>query len=521
MSLREYVRKRDFHKTAEPRGRVAKARAGERRFVIQKHAATRLHYDFRLELDGTLKSWAVPKGVPFAKGDRRLAVQVEDHPLEYAEFEGIIPQGEYGGGTVMVWDRGTYECLGGDPARDLARGKLHFALRGKKLRGEWTLVRIKGGEDHQWLLIKSDRDLRPIGKKRDDESVATGRTMALIARERDATWHSKAESEKPRKLRFIEPMKAKLVAAPPSGAQWSYELKFDGYRALALKEGRRVELLSSNSKDFTARFPDIAAAIGELSAKSAIFDGEIVALDSAGRSSFQALQAYALGTERPPLLFYVFDLLRHDGKDLRALPLHARRERLQSLVQPADGVVRFSPDLGHGPARLLAEVRERGLEGIIGKRRDSKYEPGRRGGAWIKLKCVQEQEVVIGGCTPPAGTRKHFGALLVGFYARGKLQFAGKVGTGFNAALLKALHARMEALRVEGCPFANLPEKQGGRWSQNITPREMKRCRWAEPRLVAQVRFTEWTRDGKLRHPVFIGLREDKDARKVVREVPA
>ncbi|MEA3213109.1 MAG: bifunctional non-ous end joining protein LigD [Chthoniobacter sp.] len=522
MSLREYVRKRDFARTREPRGKAGRKASKAARFVIQKHAASRLHYDFRLELGGTLKSWAVPKGIPFVKGDKRLAVQVEDHPVEYADFEGIIPEGQYGGGTVMVWDFGTYEPFGTNPAKDLAAGKLHFQLHGQKLEGEWTLVRIKGEDDRQWLLLKSGESVKPLSKKRDDESAQSGRRMTQITSARDAEWQSNrdADEELP-KLKFIEPMMAKLAAKPPTAGDWSYELKFDGYRALAMKTGAQVQLWSRNEKDFAGRYPEIAEAVAALSVRSAILDGEIVALDDAGRPSFELLQALETGVARPTLAYYLFDVLQADGEELLSQPLSRRRERLQRIIQGVSDPIRLSADLGADAHRLLAEVRARQLEGIIGKLRNSKYEPGRRSGAWIKLKCHNEQEFVIGGYTPPEGTRKHLGALLVGYFEGKSLRFAGKVGTGFDTAMLKTLKKNLDALHRPSCPFADLPEKRGGRWTQNITPREMKLCHWVEPQLVAQVRFTEWTRDGKLRHPVFVGLRPDKDAAEVVREQPA
>ncbi len=516
-TLGSYHAKRDFSRTAEPQGKIAR-RSG-RRFVIQKHDASRLHYDFRLELGGALKSWAVPKGVPFKKGEKRLAMQVEDHPLEYADFEGIIPKGQYGGGTVMVWDRGTYRALSPHPHKDLTAGKLHFALDGDKLQGEWTLVRIKHGEDNEWLLIKSSESAPSVSRKKDNESAITGRSMARIAREKTAPWRSGRE-ESAAKLEFIAPMKATLAAAPPADGDWLYELKFDGYRALALKDGSGVRLLSSNAKDFSARFPEIAEAVATLPSRTAIFDGEIVALDAEGRSSFQMLQALDTGEERPPLAFYIFDLLHHDGANLVGEPFHQRRKKLAALLRRTSEPIRYSAEIRGDPKRLLQEVQQRGLEGIIGKQRDSRYEAGRRSRGWIKLKCVTEQEFVIGGYTPPEGTRKHFGALLVGYFRGKNLEFAGKVGTGFDDARLKALIAKMRPLHLETCPFANLPEKQPGRWMQNITPREMKRCHWIEPALVCQVRFGEWTRDGKLRHPVFLGLREDQAARAVMRETP-
>jgi bifunctional non-homologous end joining protein LigD len=517
MSLRAYTKKRDFSRTSEPSGK-AKAKRGEAHsFVIQKHDASRLHYDFRLEVDGTLKSWAVPKGVPYKRGDKALAVQVEDHPLAYADFEGVIPKGQYGGGTVMVWDRGTYDVLGGDAKKDLAEGKLHFALHGNKLDGEWALVRMKRSDDNEWLLIKSGEDMRPVSKERDDQSSISGRTMARIARERNAVWNSRSANPK-FDWDLVPPMKATLVGEPPSLGHWIYELKFDGYRVLSGKNGDEVRLRSTNGKDFTKRYSEIADTLGALRAEQVILDGEIVALDDKGRSSFQLLQALETGSERPPLAYYVFDLLLHDGADLQKSPLSERRERLEKLLKEVDDPVRFSAEIRGDPKKLLEEVRKRGLEGLIGKRHDSVYEAGRRSRSWIKLKCVAEQEMVIGGYTPPEGNRKHFGALLVGYFERGKFRFAGKVGTGFDAALLKSLHQKMRDRSRATCPFANVPEKLQGRWSQNITPREMKQCKWVKPELVCQVRFTEWTRDGKLRNPVFIGLREDKSASEVVRE---
>jgi bifunctional non-homologous end joining protein LigD len=461
----------------------------------------------------------VPKGLPLKKGEKRLAVQVEDHPLEYAAFEGVIPEGEYGGGTVMVWDAGTYESLGsGETGKDIGEGKLHFALHGKKVNGEWTLVRIARAE-HDWLLIKSGEDTRPVSKKADDESSLSGRSMARIARERNAEWRSGRE-ETVEKLKFIAPMKATLVAKPPGHGDWMYELKFDGYRAQALKSGGEVRLLSGNAKDLAGRFPEIAEAVGGIGARSAVLDGEIVALDEEGRSSFQLLQALEMGESRPPLAYYVFDLLHLDGADLLGKPIEERRKRLSGLLRGVAEPIRESGEIRGDPEKLLEEVRRLELEGIIGKLRGSVYESGRRSHAWIKLKCVFEQELVIGGYTAPEGTRKYFGALLVGFYQGKELRFAGKVGTGFNGALLKSLYGKMGGLSRESCPFVNLPEKEQGRWAQNITPREMSRCHWVEPKLVCQVKFGEWTREGKLRHPVFLGLREDKGAGEVVRERP-
>lgn len=520
-NLREYKRKRDFKVTAEPSGKkTSSARKKQARFVIQKHDATRLHYDFRLEVDGVLKSWAVPRGIPFKKGDKRLAVHVEDHPIEYGEFEGIIPKGQYGGGTVMLWDAGEFEPLGGNPADDIEQGKLHFAVHGTKLDGEWTLVKLARSEKDEWLLIKSGEDTKPISERKDNQSYRTGRTMAQIAAAKDEQWQSDTDAPVA-KLPFIAPMKATLVEEPPSRGDWLYELKFDGYRAIALKSGRGVRLMSRNEKDFTARYAEVAEAVQDLQVREAIIDGEIVALDPEGRPSFQLLQALELGSARPTLAFYVFDLLRVNGKNLIKQSLTERRAQLRKVLEDASEPIRFSASIEGDPNQLLKEVQRRGLEGLIGKDANSQYEPGHRSHSWIKLKCVREQEVVIGGFTKPEGTRKYFGALLVGVYEGKTLRFTGKVGTGFDVAMLKMLHQRMKAIEQDKCPFADLPQRTQGRWQQNITPREMKLCTWVKPELVCQARFTEWTDDGKLRHPVFIGLRQDKPAHQVVREKPA
>jgi bifunctional non-homologous end joining protein LigD len=573
MGLKEYKRKRDFKKTAEPAG-AAKASGRKNpalHFVIQKHDASRLHYDFRLEMEGVLKSWAVPKGLPWAQAEKHLAVEVEDHPIEYADFEGIIPEGQYGGGTVMVWDRGTYELTPpGDPVEAVRKGKFHLILHGDKARGEWALIRIRPQDGkNQWLLMKTAGGVKPLSKKRDDQSVKTGRTMKQIASARDAEWQSNRANEKdsfkariakaarnaslkkkdeseveavhqtarapskqsdpfvdtslaglPKaKPRFIEPMKPKLVEHAPTTGDWLYELKFDGIRALAIKNGRTVQLISRNEKKLNDRFPEIAQAAADFDAHECVVDGEVVAMDKEGRSSFQLLQRAELDDRDAPLAFYVFDLLQWDGRSLITLPLMVRKELLTRLV-PTGDVIRFSGALGSDAKTLLPEIKRRGLEGLIGKQRNSVYEPGRRSGIWIKLKCVTEQEFVIGGFTPPAGARKHFGALLVGYYSEGStfLRFAGKVGTGFDTKLLSSLHKRMRAEERNTCPFTDLPSKQNGEWVQGITPSMMRKMHWVNPKLVCQVKFSEWTRDSKLRQPVFVGLREDKDPREVVRE---
>jgi bifunctional non-homologous end joining protein LigD len=560
MSLEQYKRKRDFSVTAEPKGGKAKPRPkrvpGASRFVIQKHDARRLHYDFRLEMEGVLKSWAVPKGLPWKQGEKHLAVEVEDHPIEYETFEGVIPAGQYGGGTVMVWDRGNYYVHGEQPLQAWKEGKLHLVLEGEKAKGDWALIRIRGhGEKNQWLLLKSDADVKPISKKRDDESVKSGRTMKQIAQDRDAEWQSHREENReptlrdrvrqavaktatakdrarasranrvklPEKLpaakpRFIDAMKPRLVDLPPANGDWIYELKFDGIRALAIKDGSKLKLISRNENDLTKRFAEIAEPLVDLPCDECVIDGEVVAVDEEGRSSFQLLQAREMEAKKAPLYYYVFDLLQLDGKDLIHLPLTNRKELLQGVIADLPEPIRYSGAIGGDAKTLLQEVKRRGLEGIIGKLATSLYEPGRRSGAWIKLKCVDEQEFVIGGYTPPGGARKHFGALLVGYYEKDRLLFAGKVGTGFNSKLLATLHKKFRAEEREDCPFADLPSKQGGQWVQGITPAMMRKCHWVNPVFVCQIKFAEWTRDGKLRQPVFVGLREDKSASEVTRE---
>jgi bifunctional non-homologous end joining protein LigD len=560
MGLAEYKAKRDFQKTAEPKGGkpLPKAVRGASRFVIQKHDARRLHYDFRLQMEGVLKSWAVPKGLPWKKAEKHLAVEVEDHPIEYEDFEGVIPEGNYGGGTVMVWDRGTYYIYGEQPVKSLKEGKLHLVLDGKKARGEWTLVRIRGRDNdkNQWLILKTGADAKPISKKLEDKSVKTGRTMKQIAQARDAEWESNREEKDPSarstlkarikaavagrdrparrrpgptvvgsladlptaKARFIDPMKPRLVENPPTAGDWIYELKFDGIRLIAVRTGKKVSLLSRNKNELAGRFPEIVEAVKSLPARECVIDGEVVALDEEGRSSFQLLQAREMEGRKSPVYFYAFDLLQLDGKSLIGLPLEARKNVLEKLCADAGDPIRYSGVIGVDAKALLDEVKHRGLEGIVGKQRTSVYEPGRRSGAWIKLKCANEQEFVIGGYTPPQGSRKHFGAILVGYYENKKLVFAGKVGTGFTTEWLSVLHKKFRAEERSDCPFVDLPSKQNGQWVQGITPSMMRKMHWVNPVFVCEIKFAEWTRDGKLRAPVFLGLREDKKASDVVRD---
>lgn len=578
--LREYKAKRNFSRTREPAGRARLLAQREApAFVVQKHDASRLHYDFRLEMDGVLKSWAVPKGFPTRRGERRLAVQVEDHPVEYGGFEGTIPEGNYGAGTVMVWDRGTYRVGGNDPAGALASGKLHLSLQGKKLKGEWTLVRMRPRDKEakpQWLLLKSGTDVPSFSPAAENRSALSARNLKEISgASKKNEWQSdrmgrgsvaspasrskaSARSERTRngakdprskranetgtkahgigvsartglslmslprmKPAFVEPMKALVREHLPEGDGWCYEIKFDGVRALAVKDGKRVTLWSRAGNMLGNNYPEVLEALSSLRAGQAVLDGEIVALDSLGRSDFQLLQSYLTHQEpKPPLFYYVFDLLNLDARNLMHLPLSTRKDLAESLVKEVSQTIRFSPGIQAEREKLIREMKARGLEGILAKRVDSKYEPGRRSGAWVKYKWTHQQEFVIGGYTQPKGGRTHFGALLVGYYQGSNLLFAGKVGTGFDQTRLARLFRTFQGLRRAECPFANLPEKLPGAGG-GITASQMRRCTWLKPNLVCEVRFAEWTRDHHLRQPAFLGLRDDKDAGEVVREAAA
>lgn len=525
MALDEYRRKRNFKRTAEPAGgRIRGKPAGEgRTFVVQKHAARRLHYDFRLELGGVLKSWAVAKGPSYDPKDKRLAVHTEDHPLEYGEFEGTIPKGEYGGGTVMLWDRGRWHPEG-DPNEGYAKGRLKFRLDGERMRGRWALIRMGGrsGEGGKnWLLIKERDDLARPGSnlvETERKSVATGRDLEEIAAERDRVWRSSSIRADPSDLPgaapgtlpdWIEPELATLVADAPAGEQWLHEIKFDGYRALARLETGRVQLLTRRGNDWTKKFRSVAAALKELPVNQALLDGEIVILRENGASSFEALQQALGAGDDSRMLYYVFDLLHLDHHDLTKVPLERRKKLLRELV-PAhgDGRIRYSDHVEGRGREFFREACRLGLEGVVSKRRDRPYRRGRTG-EWLKIKCLNRQELVIGGFTRGKGARAALGALHVGYYdgpRSGRLIYAGKVGTGFSDESLADLQKRLKALTRTEPPFVNPPRE--------------RTAAWVEPELVAEVDFAEWTREGVLRHPSFKGLRLDRDAREVVREVP-
>jgi len=546
MGLVEYKRKRKFSETPEPEGVVRSRTVKALTFVIQKHDATRLHYDFRLEMEGVLKSWAVPKGIPTKKGDKRLAMHVEDHPLDYGGFEGTIPEGNYGAGTVMLWDRGTYEAVAGDPVEGHRKGKLHIRMSGEKLQGEWTLVRMRSEDGKEpWLLIKSGEDMKPISAKREDQSVLSRKTMKEIETGRGRVWQSNRQSTARRASRkeasakvksnaapadlktllkglprepaaYVGPMKALLVRNPPPRDGWMFEIKWDGYRAISVKSGGRVRLFSRRHRDITHDFETIARAVESLPAKSLVLDGEIVALDEHGWPSFQLLQNFRHehSSRGLRLNYYVFDLLNYENRDLKKLPLEQRRRLLEAVLGDAVEPIRLSGTLDGDPEELVVHARENNIEGLIAKRITSVYEPDRRSGSWLKIKTVLEQEFVIGGYTEPKGSRAYFGALLVGYYQGAQLMFASRVGTGFDTETLRSLHQRFHKLTTTVCPFANVPTKG----PNGLSRAEMRRCTWLLPALVCQVRFTEWTGDGGLRHPVFLGLRDDKRPNEVHRE---
>ncbi|HEV3410464.1 MAG TPA: non-homologous end-joining DNA ligase, partial [Chthoniobacterales bacterium] len=526
-SLREYAAKREFSQTPEPAAR-APAKEDEKqkephRFVIHKHAASHLHYDFRLEMQGVLRSWAVPKGPPTELRESRLAMQTEDHPLEYGDFEGTIPPGNYGAGTVMLWDQGVYADISGNDAAAFWAGKMHIVMQGEKLKGEWILVKDKREpESNKWLLIKAGESLKPILPKQDDKSVVSGRTMAQIAKANDAQWQSDrpAKGQKRNALRshalvapkFVEPMKAQPVTKLPTEGEWTYEIKFDGYRCIVIRAGDEVKLFSRNKNVLNTRFPNVVEALGGYRGDFAI-DGEIVALDEQGRPSFQLLQN---NQTRPlPVFFYAFDLLNRDGEELLLEPIERRREVLHALLgEPADPI-RLSPLLTAPAGQVLNAVRKLGLEGVVGKRAGSIYEPGERSGAWIKQRTNAEQEFVIGGFKP--GTHG-FDSLLVGVYEGRQLMFVARVKNGFVPRLREEVFAKFKGLQTDKCPFVNLPEKKGVRRGEALTAEKMKEYRWLKPKLVCQVSFVEWTDAGNLRHANFVAMRDDKKASEVVRE---
>lgn len=560
--LQRYRTKRSFVSTPEPAGRPSDPRrAGQQLYVVQKHAATRLHYDFRLEMDGTLKSWAIPKGPSLDPAQKRLAVHVEDHPLEYADFEGVIPPKQYGAGTVLIWDRGTWQPQG-NPGESYRRGVLKFRLDGRKLHGAWTLVRMQRRREEKengkenWLLIKERDEQARTGKAGEvvetlTDSVQSGRELKEIATTDAKVWHSNrvASSDVPtaRPLRdlaessgskrktqraalstrdvssvpgavkapqpdWIAPQLATLVDRMPSSGEWLHEIKYDGYRILCCVRDGKVKLYTRNSHDWTAKLRAQAEAIAALGVKQAWLDGEVVVFTEGGKTDFQALQNAFDSNFTGRIVYCLFDLLYLDGYDLRSTPLADRKRMLASLVSrnAADSasLLRYSDHIEGQSSEVFAEACRNGLEGLLAKRADLPYRSGRTR-SWLKIKCEQRQEFVIGGFTEPAGSRHGFGALLVGYYEENRLRYAGRVGTGFSEATLRQLHRTLASRKRSRSPFVDPP-----------TGSEARGVHWVEPDLVAEVRFAEWTKEGILRQPSFQGLRTDKSAREIVREQP-
>lgn len=533
--LAEYNRKRDFAKTAEPAGKIAKGEGN--RFIVQKHDATRLHYDFRLEADGVLKSWAVTKGPSLDPDDKRLAVRTEDHPMSYGDFEGTIPKGEYGGGTVMLWDTGRWAPVEGKSAKDIEDGHLHFILDGERMKGEWLLVRMRkkpGEKRENWLLRKLEDQYAGASDDlvaRELTSIKTGRSMAEIAD--DEAGETSLEGKKgaafekamkqadsaakkagrPRRKspgrailpKFRTPQLATLVDDVPGGNDWLHEIKYDGYRALIAAAGDKIKIYTRSGLDWTDKFGGVAKAVAALELPGALIDGEIVALDAHGNPDFSALQK-RLKSGDGELTLFAFDLLEIDGEDVAQLPLIERKERLAGLIgdNSDEGAVRFSDHLIGAGEKLYAAMCDAGQEGIIAKRADARYR-GKRSKDWLKIKCTRRQEFVIVGWSESSAKGRPFASLLLAQHIDGELVYRGKAGTGFDADTMDDVSAKLKRIERKTPPL-------------DVPKAESRKAHWVTPKLVAEIAFAELTADDRLRHASFIGLRSDKEAGEVTPE---
>lgn len=510
--LKEYNRKRDFKKTKEPAGKIAKKKSKKLAFVVQEHHARRLHWDLRLELEGVLKSWAVPKGPSLDPKDKRLAVQTEDHPMKYKNFHGTIPQGEYGGGEMFIWDTGWWEPLEetGDPVKALEKGHLKFRMHGEKLKGSFVLVRThyKGDDSKKnWLLIKHHDEEEKLGEEGQvvpiKKAVSKKATSKKVAKKKSSVTGNDPWPE------FIPPQLPRLVTSPPpEDGRWVHEMKFDGYRIQAHLKNGIASFYTRNALDWSNSFPHLLHGVEQLSVTNAVFDGEIVALDEEGKSHFQRLQNSLKSKKDLGLMYYIFDILYLNGKDLRDLPLTERKKILKDVLSDAPKNVVMSEHFETSAADFFAVSCEHQLEGIISKQADAPYSSGRND-LWVKVKCSARQEFVIGGWTDPQGGRTDIGALLLGVYENGQLRYAGRVGTGFDRQTLQMLKKTLKPIERKDTPFElNSPKGKNAD------------THWVEPVKVCEVTFAQWTSDGILRQPVFVGMREDKPAKDIRMEKP-
>ncbi len=501
--LQAYRKKRQFAKTPEPKGKI-QAAGKHPRFVVQMHAATRLHYDFRLEADGVLKSWAVPKGPSLNPKDKRLAVQVEDHPLDYIDFEGVIPEGNYGAGEVIVWDRGFFEPVGDPVSAGIDHGHVTVILQGEKLRGEFALVRLKDDADKRnWLLIKANDDFASSKPLTDQRSVLSGRTLAMIKKEKSPKrWISRRKKNAIVPAEF-SPMLPQSAADPFDDPGWVFEPKWDGYRAIAILQGNGVKLVSRNAKSLRDRFPEIVYALRE-SGLTGVLDGEIVAVDAQGIPRFQLLQNSA-ATPAESIIYQVFDAPYLENENLTGSPLLERKERLRKLLRAGPNI-RYSDHVVGRGRDFFAVATQRGLEGVIAKKGNSLYEPGKRTSNWLKIKARAQQEAIICGYTEGKGSRGRFGSIILGVYDdRQELRYAGHTGTGFTERSITDLLSNFQPLITARCPFATRPKTNGKTF-------------WLEPKLICEVVFQEWTDEGLMRQPAYLGLRDDKNPAEVRRE---